>query len=136
MTVSNVRPYSSLVNAKNRLKEKNVVKTGLTAFGQMLIAYTLATTTVLAAVTAMFGFNATLWGSAILFSICTLGFLALWWQEERQLARVAGSNDPIVARSALVAAPAADPSGQLNPSSIPRHSKPYMHRERLRSLIE
>jgi len=71
------------VNAKNRLREKNVVKTGLTAFGQMIIAYTLAATTVLAAFTAMFGFNATLWGSAILFSICTLGFLAVWWQEER-----------------------------------------------------
>ncbi len=136
MTVSNVRLYSSLVNAKNRLREKNVVKTGLTAFGQMLIAYTLATTTVLAAFTAMFGFNATLWGSAILFSICTLGFLAVWWQEERQLSRVEGSNDPFVIRSALVASPAADPSGQLNSSSILRHSKPYTHRERLRSLIE
>ncbi len=136
MTVSNVRLYSSLVNAKNRFREKNVVKTGLTAFGQLLIAYTLATTTVLAAFTAMFGFNATLWGSAILFSICTLGFLAVWWQEERQLPRVAGSNDPFVIRSAHVASPAADPSGQLNPSSILRHSKPYTHREQLRSLIE
>ncbi len=136
MTVSNVRLYSSLVNAKNRLREKNEVKTGLTAFGQMLIAYTLATTTVLAAFTAMFGFNATLWGSAILFSICTLGFLAVWWQEERQLSRVAGSNDPFVITPALVASPAADPSGQLNSSSILRHSKPYTHRERLRSLIE
>ena len=136
MAVSNLGLHSSLVNAKNRLREKNIVKTGLTAFGQMLIAYTLATTTVLAAFTAMFGFNATLWGSAILFSICTLGFLALWWQEERQLARVAESNDPFVISSALVASSAADPSGQLNPSSILRHSKPYTHRKRLRSLIE
>ena len=127
MKISNVGLFSLSVNAKNRLKEKNVVKTGLTAFGQMLIAYTLATTTVLAAFTAMFGFNATIWGSAILFSICTLGFLALWWQEERQLSRLAGSNDPFVTRSALVAWPAADSSGQLNPSSILRHSKPYTH---------
>ena len=89
-----------------------------------------------AAFTAMFGFKATLWGFAILFSICTLGFLAVWWQEERQLSRVEGSNDPFVIRSALVASPAADPSGQLNSSSILRHSKPYTHRERLRSLIE
>jgi len=121
---------------KNSLREKNVVKTELTAFAQMLIAYTLATATVLAAFTAMFGFNATLWGSAILFSICTLGFLAVWWQEERQLPRVEGSNDPFVIRSALVASPAADPSGQLNPSSILWHSKPYPHRERLRPSIE
>jgi hypothetical protein len=136
MTVSNVGLYSSSVNGKNRHREENVVKPGLTAFGQMLIAYTLATTTVLAAFTAMFGFNATLWGSAILFSICTLGFLAVWWQEERQLSRAAGSNDPFVIRSALVASPAADPSGQLNPSSILWPSKPYPHRERLRPSIE
>ena len=136
MTVFNVGLYSSSVNGKNRLKEENVVKTGLTAFGQMLIAYTLATAALFAAFAAMFGFKATLWGSAILFSICTLGFLAVWWQEERQLPRVEGSNDPFVIRSALVASPAADPSGQLNSSSILWHSKPYTHRERLRSLIE
>ncbi len=136
MTVSNVGLYSSSVNAKNRLREENVVKTGLTAFGRMLIAYTLATAALFAAFAAMFGFKATLWGSAILFSICTLGFLAVWWQEERQLSRVAGSNDPFVIRSALVASPAADLSGQLNPSSILWPSKPYPHRERLRRSIE
>ena len=136
MTVFNVGLYSSSVNGKNRLKEENVVKTGLTAFGQMLIAYTLATAALFAAFAAMFGFKATLWGSAILFSICTLGFLAVWWQEERQLPRVEGSNDPFVIRSALVASPAADPSGQLNPSSILWPSKPYLHRERLRPSIE
>jgi hypothetical protein len=108
MTVSNVGLYSSLVNAKNRLSEKNVVKTSLTAFGRMLIAYTLATTTVFAAFTAMFGFNTTLWVFTMLFSLCTLGFLAVWWQEERQLSRVAGSNDPFVTGSALVASSAAD----------------------------
>ena len=136
MTVSNVGLYSSSVNAKNRLREENVMKIELTAFGQMLITYTLATAALFATFTAMFGFKATLWGFAILFSICTLGFLAVWWQEERQLSRVAGSNDPFVIRSALVASAAADPSGQLNPSSILRPSKPYPHRERLRPLIE
>ena len=136
MTVFNVGLYSSSVNGKNRLREENVVKTGLTAFGQMLIAYTLATAALFAAFAAMFGFKATLWGSAILFSICTLGFLAVWWQEERQLPRVEGSNDPFVIRSALVASPAADPSGQLNPSLILWPSKPYLHRERLRPSIE
>jgi hypothetical protein len=136
MTVSNVGLYSSSVNGKNRLREKNVVKTRLTAFGQMLIAYTLATAALFAAFAAMFGFKATLWGFAILYFSCTLGVLAVWWQEERQLSRVAGSNDPFVIRSALVASPAADPSGQLNPSSILRPSKPYPHRERLRPSIE
>ncbi len=136
MTVSNVGLYSSSVNAKNRLREENVMKIELTAFGQMLITYTLATAALFATFTAMFGFKATLWGFAILFSTCTLGFLAVWWQEERQLARVAGSNDPFVIRSAPVASPAADPSSQLNSSSILRHSKPYTHREWLRSLIE
>ncbi len=136
MKVSNVGLYSSSVNAKNRHREENVVKTGLTAFGQILITYTLATAALFAAFTAMFGFKATLWGFAILFSSCTLGFLALWWQEERQLSRVAGSNDPFEIRSAHVASPVADPSGQLNPSSILRPSKPYPHRGRLRPSIE
>ena len=38
-----------------------------------------------AAFTAMFGFKATLWGFAILFSIGTLGFLAVWFMLEAQL---------------------------------------------------
>ncbi len=109
MTVSNVGLYSSSVNAKNRLREKNVVKSGLTAFGWMLIAYTLATASLFAAFTAMFGFKATLWGFAILFSICTLGFLAVWWQEERQLSRRAVlSKDPGANMSDNVVSPAVD----------------------------
>ncbi len=109
MTVSKVGLYSSSVIAKNRLREKNVVKSGLTAFGWMLIAYTLATASLFAAFTAMFGFKATLWGFAILFSICTLGFLAVWWQEERQLSRRAVlSKDPGATMSDNVDSPAAD----------------------------
>ncbi len=136
MKVTNVRLHFSPVNAKIKHREDKVVKTELTAFGQMLIAYTLATAALFAAFTVMFGFKATLWGSAILFSSCTLGFFAMWWQEEHQLPRVPGSNDPFVTRSALVASPAADPSGQPNPSSILWPSKLYPHRERLRPSIE
>ncbi len=91
MTASNIGQYST-VNTENRLRVKNVVKTGLTAFCRMLIAYTLATAALFAAFTTMFGFKATLWGFAILFSNCTLGFLAVWWQEERQLPRVSRNN--------------------------------------------
>ncbi len=109
MTVSNVGLYSSSVNAKNRLRDKNVVKTGLTAFGRMLIAYTLSTAALFAVFTVMFGFKATLWGFAILFSSCTLGFLAVWWQEERQLSRrAAWSKDPEATMPDNVVSPAVD----------------------------
>ena len=70
------------------------MKTELTAFGWMLIAYSLATAALFATCTAMFGFTATLWGFAFLFSTCTLGFLALWWQKERQWSRVRRSSYP------------------------------------------
>jgi len=89
----------------------------LRALSRVLIGYFLAIAPLVAVSTGMFGFKATFWGLAIFHFGCFLAVLAVWWQEERQWSRIAGSNDPFVIRSALVTSPAADPSSQLHPSS-------------------
>jgi len=94
---------------------KRLEQMKLTSFGRMLIAYTLATAALFAALTAMFGLKATLWGFAILYFSCTLGVLAVWWQEQRQWSRPATwSKDPRAGTSAHVISLAADPAGQLS----------------------
>jgi len=105
MTASNVGPQYSTVNTENRLREINVMEMDLRTLSRVLIGYFLAIAPLVAVSTGMFGLKATFWGLAIFHFGCFLAVLAIWWQEERQWSRIAGSNDPFVIRSALVSTP-------------------------------
>ncbi len=86
------------------------MKQKLRALGRFLVGYMLATVVLFAVYTAMFGLKPTLWGFAIFYFVCTLGVLAVCWQEERQWSRRAAcSKDPGARMSAHVVSPVADP---------------------------
>jgi len=87
----------------------------MTAFYRFFIGFILAIAALFAVCTAMFGLKATLWGFTIFYVVCTLGVLAVWWQEDRQWSqRAAWSKDPRMSTSTHVVSPVADPSGRLS----------------------